>query len=568
MDDTTAARIDARLSALEAEVAALRAERIPWQARPQPEVRRPTIAPTPIARVPLATLADEIANSKREWPSLETLLAGRGLQLAGLLLILIGAAYFFDLAVTRGWIGPGERVLIGLAIGAGLIVFAATRIGPAYVLVAESLVGVGAGIAYLALWSAVTVFATIPGSRIAAFAAMIGVTATLGALAATRRSERLAFLGALGGYLTPLLIGNGSPDRIVLATYIAILSGGMLALGARYAFVSIEILTLVCTVAFATVFIPDPTQGWTSLDAQIVATIFFLIFATAFSTGVGTAIQRRVALLVSVTAAYTLIEETLFAADQTILGADLLGLAAVLLIAAQVAPWPKAILATYGALALGSVTLAIAAFFRELTLIDAFAVEATVLNFVNRKNGEPLVKIAAIALLAIAGSLLVTGSALLPHDRAIEIAVTFAIWLGAAVTIMRLAPFASVEFAAGARIVVDIVALTGLSRACVDLFGGVAGTGASAAQVAISLVWTLYATTLFGLGLRHERALLRWEGLVLFAATIIKVFTIDLASVDVEYRVGTFVLLGAVLFGVSTWYTRAMGRAKPETPPA
>ena len=240
----------------------------------------------------------------------------------------------------------------------------------------------------------------------------------------------------------------------------------------------------------------------------------------------------------------------------------------MLLIAAQVAPWPKAILATYGALALGSVTLAIAAFFRELTLIDAFAVEATVLNFVNRKNGEPLVKIAAIALLAIAGSLLVTGSALLPHDRAIEIAVTFAIWLGAAVTIMRLAPFASVEFAAGARIVVDIVALTGLSRACVDLFGGVAGTGASAAQVAISLVWTLYATTLFGLGLRHERALLRWEGLVLFAATIIKVFTIDLASVDVEYRVGTFVLLGAVLFGVSTWYTRAMGRAKPETPPA
>ena len=562
MDETTAAQFDARLAALETAVAALRAERSPPQPRPEPPVRRPTTAPVSAALGPPAPLNQDAPNAQSAWPSLETLLAGRGLQFAGLLLILIGTAYFFDLAVTRGWIGPAERVLLGLAIGAGLVVFAATRIGPAYVLVAESLVGVGAGICYLALWSAVTVFAAAPGSSAAAFAAMIAVTATLGALAATRRSERLAFLGALGGYLTPLLIGNGSPDRIVLAAYLAIVTGGMLALGARYAFISLEILTLVCTVAFAGSFAPDPAHGWTSLQTQIVAMIFFLIFSAAFSTGVGTGIGRRVGLLVAVTAAFIVIEETLFAADPTILGADLLGLAAVLLIAAQVAPWPKPILATYGALALGSVTLAIAAFFRELTLVDAFAVEATVLVYINRTLGDVRLKFAAFALLAISGSLLVTGSAILPPARGIEIAVAFAIWLGAAITITRLARFATPEYEAGARIAVDFVALTGLSRACVDLFGGYAGIGGSAAQVAISLVWTLYATALFGLGLRRERALLRWEGLALFAATIVKVFTVDLASVDVEYRVGTFVLLGAVLFGVSTWYTRTMGRTK------
>ena len=466
--------------------------------------------------------------------------------------------------MTRGWIGPAERVLLGLAIGAGLIVFAATRIGPAYTLVAESLIGVGAGICYLALWSAVTVLATIPGSSVVAFAAMIAVTATLGVLAATRRSERLAFLGTLGGYLTPLLIGNGAPDRVALAAYLATVTGGMLALGARYAFISLEILTLVSTVGFANAFAPDPTHGWTQLQTQIVAMIFFLIFAAAFSTGVGTGTKRRVWLLVSVTAAYILIEETLFSADQTILGADLVGLAAVLLIAAQVAPWPKPIIATYGALALGSVTLAVAAFFRELALVDAFAVEATVLVYVNRTFGDIRVKLASFALLGISGSLLVTGSAILPHARGIEIAVAFAIWLASAITITRLARFTTPEFEAVARIGIDFVTLMGLSRACVDLFGGSVGFGASAAQVAISLVWTLYATALFGLGLRRERALLRWEGLALFAATIFKVFTVDLASVEVEYRVGTFVLLGAVLFGVSAWYTRAMGRTKTE----
>ncbi len=566
MDETATERFEARLSALEVEVAALRAERVVQTSpQPQPQVRRPMPAPVATAP-PVRTYA--APKTPIEWPSLETLLAGRGLQLAGLLLILVGAAYFFDLAVTRGWIGPGERVLVGLVVGAGLIVFAATRIGPAYVLVAESLVSVGAGICYLALWSAVTVFAGIPGSHVAVFAAMIAVTATLGALAATRRSERLAFLGALGGYLTPLLIGNEPPDRVVLAAYIAILSGGMLALGARYAFVSIEILTLVCTVAFAGSFAPDPSTAWTSLDAQIVATIFFLIFAAAFSSGVGTAVQRRVVLLVAITAAYIVIEETLFAANQTILGADLLGLAAVLLVAAQIAPWPRPVLATYGALALGSVTLAIAAFFHELALIDAFAIEATVLVFVNRTLRDIRITFTAFALLAIAGLLLLTGSAMLPHDRAIEIAVAFAIWLGAAVTIKRFATFESPDFEAGARIIVDVVALTGLSRGCVDLFGGNAGVSGSAVQVAISLVWTLYATALFGLGLRRERSILRWEGLALFAATIGKVFTVDLASVDIEYRVGTFVLLGAVLFGVSAWYTRAMARPKSESPPA
>lgn len=565
MDETTVARIDARLAALEAQVSALRSERVtaePIAAQPKPEV-----PPRADVRRP-APVAPPGSERARDWPSLETLLAGRGLQFAGLLLILFGAAYFFDLAVTRGWIGPGERVLLGLAIGAGLIVFAATRIGPAYVLVAESLVGVGAGILYLALWSAVGAFAAIPGSRVAVFAAMIAVTATLGALAATRRSERLAFLGALGGYLTPLLIANGSTDHVVFAGYIAILTGGMLALGARYAFVSIEILTLVCTVAFAGAFVPDPQHGWTSLDAQIVATILFAIFAAAFSTGVGTATKRRAGLLVAITSAYIVIEETLFGANQTILGADLLGLAAVLLVAAQIAKWPKPILSTYGALALGSVTLALAAFFRELTLVDALAVEATILAYVNRQLSDLRLNITSFVLLAFSGMLLVNGSALLPHARAIEIAVAFAIWLGAAMTTRRFVTFAKPELAASVRISVDIVALTGLSRACVDIFGGNAGMGASSAQVAISLVWTLYATVLFGIGLRRERALLRWEGLALFAATIIKVFTIDLSNVDVEFRVGTFVLLGAVLFGVSTWYTRAMARPKPETPPA
>jgi len=83
----------------------------------------------------------------------------------------------------------------------------------------------------------------------------------------------------------------------------------------------------------------------------------------------------------------------------------------------------------------------------------------------------------------------------------------------------------------------------------------------SFAQFGISIVLTGYATALIGYGLWRRRSLLRWEGLVLFAGTICKVLAVDLSSVDLEYRIGSFVVLGVVLFAVSAWYTRSMAKA-------
>lgn len=549
MDDTPYARLEARLSALEDEVRALRA------AHREPSVARP---PMPAATVPAPR-----ARPPRSTAAIETLLAGRGLQLAGLLLILIGAAFFLDLAVTRGWIGPAERVILGLLVGAALIVVAATRISATYVLVAEALIGLGAGICYLALWSAVTVFADVSGSRGAAFAAMIAVTATLAALGATRRSERLAFLGALGGLLTPLLLASPTPDRVVLATYILVLTGGTLALAARYAFARIEILALVGAVAYAGAFAPDASHGWTLLDAHVVASLFFLVFAVAFSIGAPTAIGRRVGLLVGATSAYVVILEALMAANQTALGIDLLGLTAVLLVSANVTAWPRALLFAYAALAIGTVTLALAAFFVDFTRIDAFIVEAAVLAAIDRRLRDPRLTYLAVGLLALAGLVLLGDATVLGHARALEIAFAFALWLAAAAFVARARPDMPPDARRLARIAIDVMALAGLSRACSDVFFN---QGSGVAQFAISALWSAYAAALFADGLRRKRELLRWEGLALFGLTILKVFTVDLASVDVEYRVGSFVLLGIVLFAVSAWYTRTMAKSAPETP--
>jgi uncharacterized membrane protein len=58
---------------------------------------------------------------------------------------------------------------------------------------------------------------------------------------------------------------------------------------------------------------------------------------------------------------------------------------------------------------------------------------------------------------------------------------------------------------------------------------------------------------------RHQ-ALWRWLGLGLFGWTVFKVFVVDLAALDVVYRILSFLGLGIVLVGVSAWYQRTMAR--------
>ncbi|HEX6770666.1 MAG TPA: DUF2339 domain-containing protein, partial [Acidobacteriaceae bacterium] len=57
-------------------------------------------------------------------------------------------------------------------------------------------------------------------------------------------------------------------------------------------------------------------------------------------------------------------------------------------------------------------------------------------------------------------------------------------------------------------------------------------------------------------GFRRQSALLRWQGLVLLAVTIFKVFLLDTSTLTRGYRSISFLVLGALLLGVSFAYQR------------
>ncbi|MGE3780461.1 MAG: DUF2339 domain-containing protein, partial [Pirellulaceae bacterium] len=75
-------------------------------------------------------------------------------------------------------------------------------------------------------------------------------------------------------------------------------------------------------------------------------------------------------------------------------------------------------------------------------------------------------------------------------------------------------------------------------------------------QLALSVFWTLYATTLLWLGFRLQRTRLRWLAMALYGTTVIKLFVVDMANVQHIYRILAFFVLSVVLAWVAKVYQR------------
>jgi uncharacterized membrane protein len=80
------------------------------------------------------------------------------------------------------------------------------------------------------------------------------------------------------------------------------------------------------------------------------------------------------------------------------------------------------------------------------------------------------------------------------------------------------------------------------------------------AQVGLSILWTVLGVAGFALGVVLRRTGMRIYGLALLAIAILKVFIVDLASLDASYRVISFIALGVLLLLASYLYQRLIAR--------
>jgi uncharacterized membrane protein len=84
-------------------------------------------------------------------------------------------------------------------------------------------------------------------------------------------------------------------------------------------------------------------------------------------------------------------------------------------------------------------------------------------------------------------------------------------------------------------------------------------------ELMLSITWALYATALIVVGIRRRYAPLRYTAFAVFGVTIIKVFGVDLATLDRIYRVSSILGLGIMLLLTSYLYHRFRGRLDAST---
>lgn len=178
--------------------------------------------------------------------SLEELVGGKWLTWVGAVALIIGLGFFLKYAIELGYLGPTQRVLMGLL--ASLLMFGGAVFGmrKQYRLLAEGLAGTALGTALMSLYAAFGWYHLVDQNI--AFAGMVVAAAATLSFAAYFHAEATAFLGLLGGFLTPFLLSTGRDAQLELFSYILLLDTSVLILATFRRWMSVQTLALVGTI--------------------------------------------------------------------------------------------------------------------------------------------------------------------------------------------------------------------------------------------------------------------------------------------------------------------------------
>jgi uncharacterized membrane protein len=234
----------------------------------------PPPAPPPISRPvslpPSFTPPPRPPRTRAEW---EALIGGQWLNRIGALALIIGVGFFLKYAFENNWFTPAMRVLIGFAIGGGLLLLGARFHKREFRIFAQGLVGAGIAILYLSVYASFNFYHLV--SQPVAFVLMSAVTVGTFLQAFRYDSLTVSLLGWAGGFLTPFLLSTGQANEVGLFGYIVLLDVGLLAvLIKKDSWVVLEPLTLGATYLVYAVW----NEAYRSPDEIFVTLLFVSIF--------------------------------------------------------------------------------------------------------------------------------------------------------------------------------------------------------------------------------------------------------------------------------------------------
>src|SRR5713226_2710027 len=553
---------------------------VPTPPPPLPESPKPReVSPPPQVNI----FAAPPLHSSQLKPSssldLETLIGGRWLNRIGIVAIIGAVTFFLKYAFDNNWIGPSGRVAIGILLGAAMLPWSQWLLQRGYSYFSEGIAGLGAAVMYLSIWAGCQYYKLF--SLDVGFVAMIVVTAGMAAVALGRNSQRIALLSLFGGFLTPVLVSEGKDAQVVLFTYLLILGAGLLIIEMRRDWRSLAPISFLLSQFYF--------WGWYSefyrpnkLERTVIfATLFFFLYAALpVIRAVRFSRLRELDMLVVLAnsfaylvALYTM----LWPQDRWPLTLLVLALSAGHVLVARLVPPPKPgesplTRLLFAGLALTFATLAIPIRVDGKWITLAFAVEGAILVWTGFRSMTGHLRAGGYFLLALAAIRLLIFPLPAPQFLLNQRFAAYAVLI----TCFGVVLYAAREHASSVgsdelnalgvfAVAINVFALIALSLELWDHFGSHAGLGIDsglAQHLALSLLWTAYASGLIALGVKRESALLRWQALVLFGLVVVKVFIYDSSFLERFYRIVSFAILGLVLLVVSFLYQRKVARER------
>ncbi len=267
------ADIEARIAALERSVADLRGRLSAGQFVPTvPVVGSPVPQPTAEAETPLLPPGemrptqgyiesaparpvprqqDEAASEPQQpaKPSLverawQWLTGGNALVRIGVIVLFFGVAFLLKYAYDHTQV-PIEIRLIGVAIGAFVMLVIGWRLRESKPVYGVAMQGGGVGLLYLIVFGAFRLFNLIPGE--AAFFMLAAIAVFSAVLAVLQNAMSLAVLGVSGGFLAPVLASTGGGSHVMLFSYYAVLNTGVLGIAFFKAWRPLNVVGFVFT---------------------------------------------------------------------------------------------------------------------------------------------------------------------------------------------------------------------------------------------------------------------------------------------------------------------------------
>ena len=206
--------------------------------------------------------------------TLESEIGSRWMLIAGVVVLVLGMAFFVKYAFDRHWINETARVgmgtIAGLAVWAAGLTFARRGYAPFGRMVA----GAGLAMMFVSAWAATALYGLVPTGVGFVWTVGVGVVA---ALTADREgSVGLALVAVVFAYAAPFLVPSAADHHRVLFTYEAILAASALILVQRHGWPMLGLASWWST--WTTLFL-WLTRSYR--DGMFVSTEMYLVFVSS-----------------------------------------------------------------------------------------------------------------------------------------------------------------------------------------------------------------------------------------------------------------------------------------------